>query len=217
MLPTIQVKSNLSEVTLFWDLDTDPLVNSFNLYWSLGKNTASSVIGDDRVFAHFTLIKKFVPNSPTYGKKSTSVTFSRSSIGMGEEKSFYVAISSNSEGSPTESELGTPRFIPSLADQPSDAGAYNSSLISSENYSQKIGTTPVRVTFDTDVKVLELKSFNTQGYIFVDVTGLDAHPLTGMPLDPGQYYVVDRNISKDTGVSFVASQEDLDLRIIAHH
>ena len=219
MIPNIQLRELSSQVTVFWECDTvTPGVTSFNLYWSKSKNTASTLNGLKRQFTYYTPITTGIANFPSYNQECTSYKFNRADIGLTDADTFYVIITENTDPLSPESLPGNPRIVYGLVEQPVDAGGMNSPLTKSENLSQVINmSSPTLITFTMDVRILEIKNFSTAGNLFVDVTGIPADPSTGMPVAPGQYYVIDRNISKDTGVSLIGDSDGLDIRIFAHY
>ena len=218
LVPPIQFSENSGDVLLFWEARTDPAVESFNLYWSYSDDT--SAIPDPsnparHLFPKYHLVKKGIPNYPTMGKRNTSVTFSRKSIGVADSDSFYVAISpviGSDEGY-----LGDPRFIAYQSDQPTTAGSLHSPITGSQRFQRLVGPAPVRQMFSCDIKQLEIFNFSKDKIIFLDMTGLDADASSSMPIMPYGYYAIGRNLSKDTGVSLVSPEGTSDVRIVAHY
>lgn len=219
-VPNIQVKENNSTVALFWDVDPDVNVQSFNLYWSLSEDTSYVPNISDPThlwFNNYALLKEFIPNFGTFGKKSTIVSFKRSDIGLDESQSFYVAISARRSDQIAETPLGTPKFLTYMSDQPAQAGALQSPITKSQRYQANVGVSPQRQKFSMDVMQLEVFNFSAVATVFLDVTGLDASTSESMPLMPRAYYVIGRQLSKDTGISMVADQDSADVRIMAHY
>jgi len=239
MLPYIQILDNTEKMELFWDTVPDENLKSFKLYWSTSKDTTSFVTGSpgvpvygltggstgilgttgysiERQFKDFTLIRDNIPNIKVYEKKYTYASFNKSDIGLSGENSFYLMITS--EGfTGIESEPGDVRLVPFLSDQPAEAGGYHSAITKSENFSQIVGTDPVRVKFSQDARVIELFNNSDSSPSYVDVSGFDASSDSGMVLMPKTYYVIDRHISKDTGFSIVADASDTDIRVVVHY
>jgi hypothetical protein len=238
MLPYIQILDNTEKMELFWDTVPDESLKSFKLYWSTSKDTTSFVTGSpgvpiygltggstgilgttgysiERQFKDFTLVRNNIPNIKVYEKKYTYASFNKSDIGLSNENSFYLMITS--EGfTGIESEPGEVRLVPFLSDQPAEAGGYHSAITKSENFSQIISTDPVRVKFGEDARVIELYNYSSN-VVFLDISGFDADASSGMILPANTYYVIDRHVSKDTGFSMVSGGSDSDVRVVVHY
>ena len=218
-LPGIQVKENNNEVLLFWEVTPGQHIVSYNVYWGLSEDTSYIPHPSDPtrlLFNNYTSIVDNIPNYPTMGKKNTSYSFKRSTLGLTESSSFYVAISAMLDNAAVETPLGQPRFVTYISEQPVSAGSVHSAITGSQRYQVTVGTSPVRQTFASDLKQLEVFNFSQTAKVFVDLTGLDASASESMPLMPYGYYAIGRQLSKDTGISMVASEENVDVRIVAH-
>lgn len=206
MFPTIQIDENSEKVTVFWELAQGAA--KFRLYWSKDGIT------------NFQLVADNIPNHPCYGKSYTKHSFYRSSLGLKESDSFFLAISYVSKNN-IESARGVARQIPYLADQRVDAGASNSPIVASENLSTHIAANAQRVVFTHDVVLVEIFNnalVNSMDFVlYVDVTGQDASVARGMPVYPRSYYTVFRNLSKSSGVSLISGGSPVDTRIVVHY
>ena len=102
--PTVQLGRNGSEVELFWDVLASQVGEGyFTIYYAMERSGPFVALGT-------------APNLPSYGKKSILHTFLRSSQGMGEENSFYVA-GTYTDGSMVTSPMGDLKFVPAVVSQ----------------------------------------------------------------------------------------------------
>jgi len=169
-----------------------------------------------REFENFTLLEEHIPNQKIFDRKYTYSRFNKSDIGMDDNNPFYVLITAQGETG-VESEPGDVRLIPFLSDQPAEAGGAHSTITKSENFSQIVGTSPIRVTFGEDARVIELFNYNLSATVFVDISGFDASSSSGMVMMPNTYYVIDRHIDKDTGFSMISNVANTDVRVVVHY
>jgi hypothetical protein len=203
-LPNIQIRSHASEIQVFWDVT--PGVSYYNVYLS-----------NDGRPGTFTEIKPRVPNTPAAGRKTlVEVSFLRSSISKAESDTFFLAIDGvDPYGNVIP--MGSTRMVPANVDQMVDAGAMNSPITASENMSTAVGATPLKLTLTQDVKFLEVFNNSDEESLYVEVSGVPADRTRSMPVRPGVYYTIFRNISKDTGISLISSGGEVDARIVVHY
>lgn len=205
MLPSIQVNQKNEKVTVFWDIT--PGFKSYKLYWSPTGQAGS-----------YNELKRNIPNTPNYAesKKKTSYSFNRSSIGLTEFDSFYIALSGVNNNN-IETTLGTPRPIHYISDQPVSEGANHSPITRSENLSVMVGVTPVVIDFSQDIILIEIFNNSSSNILYVEVTGFEADSNKSMPIYPLVYYTIFRNLTKGTGISLVAGSGSVDARIVGHY
>lgn len=201
-LPNIQLYSSNSLINAVWDV-----TSGYTLY-----NLFSSPTG---IVGTYTLVRKSIPNRASLGKKLISYEFTRESIGYTEAETFYLALQGVTPTGTTA--LGDARIVPSCVDQMVDAGAMNSPITASENKTLLVGTTAVKLDLTHDVKFLEVFNNTDEEVLYVEVSGIPATTARSMPVYSKVYYTIFRNISKDTGISLIASAGTIDARIVVHY
>lgn len=200
----LQVGENYSRVQVFWDLDTTGTVAGFNLYWADVKTgTWTKVNGGP------------IRNTPSYGRVYVDYIFTRASIGVPDDAPFFLrATEVDTLG--VESAPGPSKHFPDYRNVPNQSGAVNSPVLSSELYSQLVPTAATKITFSNDAKAIEIYN-NSAGNLYLDVTGSQVDPATGMIIPSTGYYSAQINIPKDTGISVYASAAPADIRIVVHY
>jgi len=237
-LPFINMEENTEQICLFWEPLDDPSIKMFNLYWSLDKHLA------------FSLITECVPNTFNYHDKYTKVCFDRTDIGLPENKDFYVRIVS-ADFSNTEIEEGEPKYIPQVndpsmkvettanrfselfgydkrtnewyklqahlvVDQESAQIIPNCGLTECFNESKVISTTSENISFLKEVKLIEIFNMSETSTIYIELCGGDADPATSMPIFPQTYYAFSWNVRPDKGFNIIADPDPADVRIVGH-
>lgn len=233
----IQLAENSENIKLFWEIEQNPSVIFFKLYWSLDQETG------------FVLLATNIANQASIARRYTGYNFTRSSIGLTEKQPFFLRITTVDD-SLVESPPGDVRRIPAVLDEPPTVGttevAYtqphgwdklantwrrlnsyarrdgtseliqNAGLLEPDVKSKLIGTISEQILFDNDVKVVEVFNYSSSNIIFVDTTGQGADPDKHMPVLPQTYYVFEINIAKENGIAIISSGSSTDVRIIGH-
>ena len=89
--------------------------------------------------------------------------------------------------------------------------------LESEEKSQLISGSSVKITFSQDIIGLEIANDSNNATVYLDISGGVASLNKGIPIYPKGYYAADKKILQAAGISLISTHINADIRIIGHY